>query len=82
MARCIDCIHSEMCYWKADFVNPNTCAHFKDKSEVAPKSEVAREIFADIENNMIDIKMEFSTLRAIGSKTLAKLKKKHTEGTK
>ena len=47
--------------------------------DVAPKSEVANEIFTEIESNMIDITMEFSTLRAIGSKKLAKLKKKYTE---
>ena len=29
---------------------------------------------------MTDIRMEFSTLRAIGGKAFAKLKKKYTEG--
>ena len=53
-----------------------------DATEIAFKNgynKAAREIFEEIENNMIDIKMEFSTLRAIGSKKLTKLKKKYTE---
>lgn len=40
-------------------------------------SEVAREIFAEIEENMTDIKMEFATLRAIGKRHLAKIKEKY-----
>ena len=40
-------------------------------------SDVAREIFAEIEENMTDIRMEFATLRAIGKRQLAKIKKKY-----
>jgi hypothetical protein len=40
-------------------------------------SDVAREIFADIEENMTDIRMEFATLRAIGKRQLAKIKEKY-----
>ena len=32
MKSCKDCIHSEMCYLKADFVKADACAHYKDKS--------------------------------------------------
>ena len=40
-------------------------------------SDVAREIFAEIEENMTDIKMEFATMRAIGKRHLAKIKEKY-----
>ena len=43
-------------------------------------SDVAREIFEEIESNMTDIRMEFATLRAIGGNAFEKLKKKYTEG--
>jgi hypothetical protein len=46
-------------------------------------SDVAREIFEEIEENMTDIKMEFATLRAIGKRQLAKIKEKYeSEGDK
>ena len=32
MRNCKDCIHSEACYLKADFVKADACAHYKDKS--------------------------------------------------
>lgn len=44
-------------------------------------SDVAREIFAEIEENMTDIKMEFATMRAIGKRHFAKIKEKYEGGT-
>lgn len=32
MKNCKDCLHSEVCYLKADFVKADACAHYKDKS--------------------------------------------------
>lgn len=32
MRSCKDCIHSDVCYLKADFVKADACAHYKDKS--------------------------------------------------
>jgi hypothetical protein len=32
MRTCKDCIHSEVCYLKADFVKAEACAHYKDKT--------------------------------------------------
>lgn len=32
MKTCKDCIHSEVCYLKADYVRADVCAHYKDKS--------------------------------------------------
>ena len=40
-------------------------------------SDVARVIFAEIEENMTDIRMGFATLRAIGKRHLAKIKEKY-----
>ena len=41
-------------------------------------SDVAREIFEEIEKNMVSI--DFNRFRAMGRRTFAKLKKKYTEG--
>lgn len=30
MKNCKDCLHSEVCYFKSDFINPNACAHYKE----------------------------------------------------
>lgn len=32
MRNCKNCLHSEVCYLKADFVKADACAHYKDKS--------------------------------------------------
>lgn len=33
MKNCKDCIHREVCYFKADFINPNACAHYKELAD-------------------------------------------------
>lgn len=46
-------------------------------------SEVAEEIFAEIEKNMVAIDdIDFNHFRAIGRRTFAELKKKYTESEK
>ena len=50
MATCKDCLHYDACYIVqvyGDDDNEN-CKQFKNKADVAPKSEVAREIFEEI----------------------------------
>lgn len=32
MRSCKDCVHSDVCYLKADFVKADACAYYKDKS--------------------------------------------------
>lgn len=49
--------------------------------DVAPKSEVAREIFEEIEKHMIDlVDITNTAYKEIGTATFAALKKKYTEG--
>jgi hypothetical protein len=53
MALCKDCIHNEVCDRLYELngipkIGGTDCGCFKDKSDVAPKSEVAREIFEEI----------------------------------
>lgn len=55
MATCKDCIHDKLCVIKAfpdAFENTEwskkPCDHFKPTADVAPKTEVAREIFEEI----------------------------------
>lgn len=61
MARCEDCIHGEAC---AVFCHirkallgdmaDKACELFKPTADVAPKTETAREIFAEIEDLFFD----------------------------
>ena len=51
--------------------------------DVAPKSEVAREIFEEIEKYMMDfVDVTHTAYKEIGTATFAELKKKYTEGEK
>lgn len=49
-------------------------------ADVAPRAEVAREIFEEIEENAIEHDMFGRTLLFIGQGTLDELKKKYAEG--
>jgi hypothetical protein len=33
MRNCKDCLHSEVCYFKADFVKVDACAHYKELTD-------------------------------------------------
>jgi hypothetical protein len=37
MRNCKDCIHSEVCYFKADFVKADACAHYKELTDLPCK---------------------------------------------
>ena len=88
MARCDDCIHRECCFKfacsriilcgdKAD----ERCKLFKSTADVVPRSEVAREIFEEINA----IKKEYASGDIDGNELyirLFQLEKKYTEGEK
>lgn len=93
--RCENCIHDKVCnMWAVDsgipFVNADTCEHFKSTSDVVPKSEVASEIFEEIESVLSysvypQIRAD-GTIKTIKSKDLTvcfedyeTIKKKYTE---
>lgn len=48
MARCEDCIHYDMCKYRPLAIGVDICDVFRNTADVAPKSEVAREIFEEI----------------------------------
>ena len=57
MANCEECLHYPICEIMSDQygiskVYPSQCGYFQNAADVAPKSEVAREIFAEIENTI------------------------------
>ena len=96
MAQCKDCIHFDVCYLseidndiRDNGENPN-CLHYKPTADVAPKSEVAREIFEEIEkiidSHEITIGLiydeGYGATVAIGriDKKIAELKKEYTAG--
>jgi len=88
MASCEDCIHNEVCIYKNHETYKtvqdlkNDCPECVPTADVAPKTEVAREILAEIEKNMVVFgDATLSTyFRGIGWKVFAELKKKYTEG--
>ena len=52
-------------------------------ADVAPRAEVAREIFDEIEKYMMDsVDVTHTAYKTIGTSTFAILKKKYTEGGK
>jgi aspartate oxidase len=52
-------------------------------ADVAPRAEVAREIFEEIEKYMMDsVDVTHTAYKTIGTSTFAILKKKYTEGQK
>lgn len=86
MARCRECIHFGVCEnvllkLAADTSMSGKCKHFIDKNDVAPKSEVAREIFEEIEKSMWEpLNEPIDLIRIVNVDSIAKLKKKYTEG--
>ena len=86
MGLCKDCFHREVCEsWTTinlDDIPPEIpCGHFKDTADVAPREEVAREIFEEI-RDLIRFTMEpySTTLYAkIEFEKLEALKKKYTQ---
>lgn len=51
MARCKGCIHENVCNREVGY-GYSVCPHYINTADVVPKSEVAREIFAEIETCM------------------------------
>ena len=87
MARCEDCLHYDICEIMSDQygiskVYPTQCGFYKKSADVAPKSEVAREIFNDIA--IIGVLQhgfnEKHIVMHIDFELLKELKKKYTEG--
>jgi hypothetical protein len=37
MRNCKDCLHSEVCYFKSDFVKADTCAHYQELTDLPCK---------------------------------------------
>ena len=37
MRNCKDCLHSEVCYFKSDFIKADTCAHYKELTDLPCK---------------------------------------------
>lgn len=85
---CKECIHHDVCYLleidndiRESQINV-LCESYIPATDVVSKSEFVetkRKIFEEIEENMIDIKLEFSTLKALGERTFNKIKKRYTE---
>ncbi len=59
MSRCENCIHNKVCdEWAVSsglpFVNANTCDHYKPAADVAPKSEVAKNVLLELKKQIHD----------------------------
>ena len=87
MGLCKDCFHREVCEsWNTinlDDIPPEIpCGHFKDTADVAPRAEVAREIFREMDKLLlsiiIDDEAEESFVWLDFDKYIA-LKKKYTD---
>lgn len=83
MSTCKNCLHHSVC----DEINSlkcrdqfiwydaeHGCPHYE------PKHLFAFKIFSDIESHMIEIKTDFSTIKAIGKNAFEYIKIKYTEG--
>ena len=88
MARCGDCIHYEACLRFADVrivlcgdKADQWCKVFKPAADVAPRAELAREIFEKIEKHLFVIEPieEFDGWARIQLADIMRLKKKYTE---
>ncbi len=94
MARCKECLHYEVCakegrlvqvdehtwdeYNKLDDVEQFCTNYFT--ADVAPRADVAREIFEEIENDYADFLFDgYRNIVVLTEKDFAELKKKHTE---
>ena len=84
MARCKDCIHEIVCSaliekglpWNdGEYPAEAFCMTFVNKADVVPKSEVAREIFEEIERETKNHGITYV------QRKIAELKKKYTEGS-
>lgn len=82
MEICENCLHYSACLINSEYV-PSACTAYKDKTDVAPRAEVAREIFAEVERLMFDglIGGKYPA-KVIAPEKYAELKKKYTEGNK
>jgi hypothetical protein len=88
MARCEECVHYEVCLKFADVriilcggKANERCKLFKPTADVAPKAEVAREIFEEIEKHLFVIAPieEFDGWARIQLADIMRLKKKYTQ---
>ena len=87
MARsddCYKCYHRSVCDGCNDLWGRlGECSHYINSADVAPRAEVAREIFEEIEKYMMDsVDVTHTAYKTIGTSTFAILKKKYTEGEK
>ena len=73
MEICENCLHYSACLINSEYV-PSACTAYKDKTDVAPRAEVAREIFEEIYEDCFD---QFGY---IDYDALIQLKKKYVEG--
>lgn len=78
MAHCEDCIYHKMCYWIAVFGEKTPCEHFIATADVASKSEVAREIFEEIEDLFFNKYLLGNITASLFEDKYAELKKKYT----
>ena len=80
---CKDCIHYEVCEALANNngimrVSPQHCGFYKNAADIGLKSEVARVIFADIEEISGIYATPFNTYITIREQKYNEIKKKHT----
>lgn len=86
MTKVIDQAKYDMWVGKAhqsgDFTNHSkNIAKALYKADYRKATDVAREVFEEIEKNMVAIDdIDFNHFRAIGRRTFAELQKKYTEG--
>lgn len=82
MATCKDCLHDKVCdaliksgcpYLDEEVPADAFCMEFRNKADVAPKSEVARKIFEEIEREIKNHGICYA------QRKIAELKKKYTE---
>ena len=79
MARCDNCLANKVCdHHRFGFEN---CGSYISAADVAPKSEVAREIFEEIDE-LLDFVGAMIGTKIIYCSKYAELKKKYTEGKK
>ena len=80
---CKSCIHRQVCEIY-DVTNEPLeaigCVHFLDTADVVPKSEVAREIFEEIESILCISEGKYTNMSL--KDAIAILKKKYTEESK
>ena len=80
MARCKGCIHDNVCNREVGY-GYKVCSHYINAADVAPKSEVAREIFEGISQ----IKKEYASGDIDGNELYVRLyllEKKYAEEKK